>query len=409
MQRRRSLTQKQVEALRPKAARYAEPDPDLRGHYVRVSPNGVKTFVAVARDPFGKQVWATIGTADIFKIDEARERAREAIKRIRKGEPAFEAPPPPVDSFKAVAESYVQRHLKKNKARTTDEIERCLRKYIYPQPLGAPWESRLLKDIKRSDVAKLLDYIEDHHGARQADVCLTIIAAICNWHAARDDKYVSPIVRGMKRDQKKKRARILSDDEISLIWRVAETGGKYGALVRLALLTAQRIGKIATMRWADVADDGTWTLPSEAREKGNIGKVVLPGKALTIIREQTILAGNPYVFPGRGNKPLAGDSPLKRAFDKKVSKAAQELGSHPPTPWIVHDLRRTARSLMARAGVRPDVAERVLGHVVGGVEGVYDRHSYEAEKADALARLASVIDEILAPRPHKIVKFEARS
>ena len=66
--------------------------------------------------------------------------------------------------------------------------------------------------------------------------------------------------------------------------------------------------------------------------------------------------------------------------------------------WTVHDLRRTARSLMSRAGVRPDIAERVLGHAIKGVEGVYDRHSYREEKAHALKALAGLIENILRPR-----------
>jgi integrase len=66
--------------------------------------------------------------------------------------------------------------------------------------------------------------------------------------------------------------------------------------------------------------------------------------------------------------------------------------------WTLHDLRRTARSLMSRAGVRPEIAEKVLGHVAGGVEGVYDRHSYRDEKRDALARLATLVDGIVSPR-----------
>jgi integrase len=71
--------------------------------------------------------------------------------------------------------------------------------------------------------------------------------------------------------------------------------------------------------------------------------------------------------------------------------------------WTIHDLRRTARSLMSRAGVRPDIAERVLGHVQAGVEGVYDRHTYHDEKADALARLATLIETILNPADNVVV------
>ena len=75
----------------------------------------------------------------------------------------------------------------------------------------------------------------------------------------------------------------------------------------------------------------------------------------------------------------------------------------PGTPaWVIHDLRRTARSLMSRAGVRPNIGERVLGHVIGGVEGVYDRHAYKGEKAGALAQLAALIAGIIDPRTNVV-------
>ena len=87
--------------------------------------------------------------------------------------------------------------------------------------------------------------------------------------------------------------------------------------------------------------------------------------------------------------PYRGFSQAKTAFDGKLSDVA---------PWVIHDLRRTARSLMSRAGVRPDIAERVMGHAIAGVEGIYDRHSYREEKADALRRLAALVDDIVNPR-----------
>lgn len=95
---------------------------------------------------------------------------------------------------------------------------------------------------------------------------------------------------------------------------------------------------------------------------------------------------NPHVFAAsRGSGPLNGFNKRKAAFD--IACAV--------TGWTLHDLRRTARSLMSRAGVRPDISERVLGHVIAGVEGVYDRHRYDEEKADALGRLANLIDTIV--------------
>jgi integrase len=194
------------------------------------------------------------------------------------------------------------------------------------------------------------------------------------------------------------RARILDDDEIRLIWKQTEANGAFGGIVRVCLLSAQRSRKVSTMKWSDVTLDGEWTIPAEAREKETAGTLLLPEAALAVIRAQPHLASNPYVFAGRGDGPYRGFSQAKTHFDSKLPDVK---------PWVIHDLRRTARSLLSRAGVRPDIAERVMGHAIPGVEGVYDRHSYRGEKAGALKRLAALIDSIVH-RPENVVPMTAK-
>ena len=82
---RKTLSDKGVSALKPRASRYAYPDPQLAGHYVRITPNGAKSFAAVTRDPDGKQIWTTLGPTERMTIATARELAREAITRVRAG------------------------------------------------------------------------------------------------------------------------------------------------------------------------------------------------------------------------------------------------------------------------------------------------------------------------------------
>ena len=414
MARRKILTDHMVAKLKPGPKRLTLSDPEVRGHYVRCTPTGAKSYVAVARGPGGKQVWATIGGADVLTIDEAREKAREAIKRIRGGLTPFEPPPVRPDSFKAVAENYIKRHVAPKGLRSQAEIERNLKRYIYPT-----WADREFDSIRRSDVAKLLDDIQDANGPSQADHILSVVRGIMNWHASRSDDYVVPIARGMRRTDpaERKRARILDDDEIRAVWSTAEHAGTFGAILRLALLTAQRREKLATMCWDDVTD-GVWNIPTEKREKGNAGALVLPELALDIIRSQKRIGKNPYVFAGRGDSHFQGFSPCKRTFDDRVTAALREAatgrGDDPddaaPLPrWTLHDLRRTARSLMARTGVRPDIGERVMGHVIQGIEGIYDRHSYRAEKADALNKLAGLIALILSPPADNVTELHAEA
>jgi integrase len=226
-----------------------------------------------------------------------------------------------------------------------------------------------------------------------------------NWFATRHDDYVPPIVRGMRRTNPKERARNrkLNDGELRAVWKIAEANGTFRALVRLLLLTGQRRAKVVAMRWQDLAMDGTWTLPAEAREKGNAVELVLPAAAIDIVRTQPRLGENPYVLAGRGNGHINGFSKAKRAFDDKL---VAELPDMPP--WTLHDLRRTARSLMSRAGASSDHAERVMGHAIEGVEGVYDRHEYNDEKAEVLRRLAALVDTIVNERSADVLPMKRR-
>jgi integrase len=397
--RRRRLTDEQVRKLKVKAKRYTLPDPELVGHYVRVMPTGAKSFVAVARSPFQKknekgvlvheQVWITLAPTDHLKIEVAREKAREAIARVKRGQPAIEPPPPAPDTFKAVADNWFKRHVEAKGLRTRHEIERCLSKYVLPT-----WRDRVFDEIRRSDVALLLDHIEDAHGSRQADATLTIVRSIMNWYASRSDDYVVPVARGMKRSTNGARQRILNDDEIRLIWKHAEQGGAFGSLVQLALLTGQRLEKLLTMRWSEISAEGAWTVPSGDREKGTGGTLMLPEPALAILRRQPRVLAADLVFP-----PARGNGQMSASVGK--NKLDDAL---PPLPrWTVHDCRRTARSLMSRTGVRPDIAERVLGHTIKGIGGVYDRHAYTDEKRIALEKLAALIQEIVVGAPAKVI------
>jgi integrase len=389
---RRRLSDQGVKNLKPRPSRYSKPDPELTGHYVRVAPSGAKSFVVVARKPDGTQVWTTLGPADHLTIDDARAKARDASRRIRAGLPAVADSPTP-EMFKAVAENYVKRHVDAKRLRSKSEIERVLATYVYPA-----WARRDFTTIRRSDIARLLDAVEDGHGARQADYVLAVVRGIANWFALRHDDYVSPFTRGMRRSDPNARTRdrVLDDGEIRVVWDHAESSGTFGAIIRLALLTAQRREKIATMQWSDITADGEWRIQTEEREKGTAGILPLPEQAIAIIRAQSRVGENPFIFPGRADWHFNGFSPCKRRFDATVKIA----------PWRIHDLRRTARSLMSRAGVPKDVSERVLGHAIPGVEGVYDRHTYRDEKADALVRLASLIDRILAAPAANLVVVE---
>jgi integrase len=295
--------------------------------------------------------------------------------------------------------AFLKRHVEARGLLTGDETRRILEKHILPV-----WRDRPFGEIRRSDIARLLDVIEDQHGAWVADSVLAALRRVASWYAGRHDTYVPPFTRNMRRvpEPERKRSRVLNDDELRAVWRAAEAAGTYGGFIRLALLTGQRRTALTRMRWDDISPDGVWTIRQESvREKGTAGSLQLPKLALDIVNAQPRYASNPFIFAGtRPGQHIAGFSERHAAFMARAGVNG----------FTVHDLRRCARSLMAHAGVQPHVAERVLGHAIEGVEGVYDRHRYDAEKADALHKLAALIEEIIRSVPiDNIVPMRVRS
>jgi integrase len=369
---------------------------------LRLSYGGSKTW-RVGYYVNGRPKAKSIGHYPELKVAAARLAARTFDPK--KAHAAATA-----GSFKAVAEKWLSQYVAKKKLRTAPEIERILNRYVYPD-----WAAEPFFELRRGDVNDLLDKLEEKHGAPQADCVLKVLRGIMNWFATRDDNYNSPIVKGMHRDKReadeRARKRTLTDDEIRAVWTASEELGRSGALVRILLLTGQRLGKVSAMRWTDISEEGVWTIPSEAREKGDIGSVRLPPLALDIIRAQPQLDSNAFIFASlqayrRRHKAGDRSSPPPKPFGipKQLS---EKLGDMPH--WTLHDLRRTARTLMARLGIAENIAERTLGHKIGGVKGIYDRHKYFTEKSDALQRLATLIEQIINP-PEKdnVVELAAR-
>lgn len=392
----RVLTDKAIERLRATGKRQTIFDAGCRGFCVQVSPAGIKSFTVMARNPAGKQMWRQIARVGEKSLADARKLAEEGARRIKaglvaEGDDLFPEPSVP-KTFGEEVETFLTREVR-GKLRSAAEVERLFDKLILPG-----WKTKPLSEIRRADVVSLLDKIEDERGATTADRCLAAIRRFFAWQQARDDDFISPVVRGMARTKpaEQARERILSDDEIRLLWN---RSGQFADFCKLALLVPVRREKLATMRWADIDDDGIWEISTEPREKVNPRWLPLPDAATAIIQRQPKIGEKPvWVFRGRTGGPLAGFSPLKRDLDAEMVKAND--GKDIPH-WTIHDLRRTASSLMARAGVRPDHKERTLGHKIKGVEGVYDRHSYLDEKREALKALSEQVERILHPVPNK--------
>jgi integrase len=260
------------------------------------------------------------------------------------------------------------------------------------------WRDRIFIDIRRKDVAHLLDYVEDEHGPVTADSVLATLRSIATWVQQRDDNYSPPFVKNMRRTPKqdRKRSRKLSDDELRKVWQAAGETGTYGAVIKLLLLTAQRREKILSLRWSDIDRNGVWTIRTAPREKGNPGRLQLPHQALAVLKSIPRFAGDDHLLSNGSGRRGFHLSWFKRKFDQACGVSG----------WRLHDLRRTARSFMSRAGVPTEHAERVLGHARPAIESTYDVHGYDSEKAAALTKLANLIDRIVAGPSDNVVTLQ---
>jgi integrase len=371
---RRLLTDRFCDAARPRES-------DAQTDYFDTQVSGLALRVSGSRKSWtlhytvgATRKRLTFGTYPAISLAGARTRADEAKAAIAVGAtPALAA----TESFRDICELYQSRE--GSKLRTASWRQGVLDRHVYPT-LGA----RPIAEIKRSEIVRLLDGIEESSGAAMATATLALVRKVMNWHAMRSDDFLSPVVRGMGRTQPSAQARdrVLSDDELRKIWRVQ--GGFFSDYVRFLLLTAARRNEVAGMTWGEI-DGDDWVLPA-ARNKTSVELVRPLSKAARKIIEGLPKDREFLWSPNGSGKALTSFSNYKETFDKASGTDG----------WTLHDCRRTARSLMSRAGVPSDHAERCLGHVIPGVRGVYDRHEYHAEKQQAYEALAGLIERIVS-------------
>jgi integrase len=396
----RPLTQFDLDNLKPGDKDYEKSD-GRSGLRVLVRATGGKSWIVRTRVA-GKLIKATLGKVEAISLKDARKLASKVILKAGDGinineekrEVEKARRGAAKNTLKAICEEYLTREcgmrrdadgeatFNGEKLRTGKQRLDALERLVYPT-LG----KRPIDEVKRTDIIRLLDKIEDDSGPRMADLVLAYIRKILNWHASRSDDYRSPIVRAMARHKAGPRERILTDDELRAVWNAGGDAGAFGAVVRFILLTAARRDEAAKMRSAEM-DGADWCLPA-ARNKTKVDLVrPLPKAALDVLADVVRYKGCPYVFSNDGVTAIGGYGKAKAKFDTACGV----------TGWTLHDLRRSARSLMSRTGVPSDHAERCLGHVIGGVRGVYDRYEYHAEKKLAYEKLAGLIGRIVNPQ-----------
>ena len=427
----KKLTDIAIRNMKPGPARREIPDGG-NGLYLVLQPSGARSFALRFRRD-GRPTKFTLGTwfagsaqeapepkiGGALMLAGARKLAAEAMIQIGKGtdpvaskrQAKEERRAAKANTFQAVAEEYLKRvcgmrvdakgnvTFDHSKKRTGRERHLMLKRLVYPV-IG----DRPIAEIRRREIVHLLDGIEDRSGPVAPDRVLALLSVIMTWHAKRDDSFATPLVKGMARTKpgERSRDRKLADHEIRVVWKVAENQGTFGRLVRFILLSTARRTEAAGMVWAEL-DGSDWTLPA-SRNKTKTD-LLRPLSAAAIAELPEKMGG--HVFSNDGKTKISAYSKFKKRFDEAV---LAELRQQDPTAaplknWVLHDLRRTARSLLSRAGVNADHAERCLGHVIGGVRGVYDRHEFYDEKKRAFELLAQQIAAIVDPPPANVLPF----
>ena len=368
-------------------------DPRIPGFGVRVSHAGTKAFVLVYRFN-GRSRRLTLGRYPTLKLADARALAQEALRALAHNEdPAAKKVrarrSAAADGFEGFVSRFVEMYARP-KNRSADETERLLRREFV-----SAWGNRPIGEIGKHDVLSVLDglmRVEKHTTANRS---LAAIRKLFNWAVERGMLEQSPCT-GIRAPAKTvKRERVLTDEELKIVWACAEEMGyPYGHLVHLLVLTAQRLGEVAGMRWVDInREQALWSLSSEQTKSARMHDVPLPAMAMRIIATIPRVSDE-LVFPARGrDNVISGFSKWKMRLDQAAG--IEE--------WRTHDLRRTAATGLARLKVSPHVIERILNHTtgtLGGVAGIYNRFQYIPEMRAAFELWAEHVGTLMRAQEH---------
>lgn len=344
-------------------------DDSLPGFGVRVRRGGSKRFIYQYKLN-GSNRRVTFKEANVKR---ARAAAQILAAKVTLGaDPALEkeaAHDAAGDTFKRCLDRYLARPQGKRRERTLQEIRRHLERNL------APLHRLHIKAIDRRRVADELMRLTEENGAVQSNRTRSSLSAFLNWCIGEGYIDVNVAAQTNKHEEIA-RSRVLSDSELRAIWRALPEPGDYRDLIRLLILTGQRLREIANLSWREVdLDKAIITLPPSRTKNHREHVVPLSAPALEILKGR-VCEERDLVF-GNGEHGYSGFSKAKHQLDEKAKLKV---------PWVIHDIRRSVATGLAKL-VQPHMVECVLGHVGGfraGVSGVYNLHAYEGEKRHAL-------------------------
>jgi integrase len=388
-------------------------DKTAQGLALRVTEHGRRSWCFHFRSPRdGKRARATIGTYPATSLATARGKALEARAHLEAGQD-----PRLVMAGQASAEmtiaALVNAYLadpERAALRSKAEIERRLRKNVEPI-IGEV----KLAELRRRDVRNVTDAILRRGRKVEATRVFEDVRAMVRWAVQNEYLDANPLDGMAKPAEAISSNRVLSDEETRTLWnglpKSLSRSVQCQRIVRLCLVTAQRVGEVAGMRCAELdLKAREWRLPGARTKNGHAHVVPLSELAIRIIKEAIADAGDSGpIFPcGDGSlSPVAVARTILRA--NEVSKA-RPLGRFGIAPWSAHDLRRTALTGMARLGVAPIILGHVANHRTttraGVTLAVYSQYTYDREKRAALDLWADRLTAIVQDgRPAHVVRL----
>jgi integrase len=384
-----------IEKLKPDSEdRVDYTETNRAGFMLRVFPSGEKSFVYRYTLAGARRIF-TIGPFPHVSLADAHERYAAARKVVADGaDPVALADEKKQEQFEAstvgaLIDEWQTRYANKERKRP----EQC--KALLDADVPAWFRKLKARDTKRRQVIKLLDGIVDRGAPAVATDVGQLLAQIFKWGVNRDIVEASPLV-GMDKAGGKEtpRDRTLTDEEVKAVWHRLDKCAMAECIrvaLRLILVTAVRRIEIATAKWSDMSD-GIWTIPGEYSKNGKPHAVPLSPLATQLFDQLQVLADDSeFVLPSAHWKTKVMSSLTERAITRAVRENESVFGM---PHWTPHDLRRTARTGMARLGVPETVAERVINHMPDGMVQ-YDLHTYLDEKRDALNKWAAHVESVV--------------
>lgn len=370
-------------------------DDAVPGFGVRARAGGSKVYVV--QYAIGEKTRRmSLGKVELQGVDKAREKAKDILAAVRMGQdPAGDKQrdrTTATDTFKAVADRFLAFQRNQLRPRSYDDVERHLMMH------GKALHGLLLAKIHRRDVASVISAVRAKGAAVTANRVRATLSSFFSWAISEGLVDNNPVT-GTLRTEEKSRERVLSHDELRLIWNALEDD-HFGAIMKLLILTGQRAAEISGLRWSELRwselNDDAFTLPSERTKNAIEHTVPLCGAARAIIVEQPRRQGSDgnlrdLIF-GYAEGPFSGWTGCRKLLNDRIEKATGQRLPH----WTPHDARRSFATHASKLGIQPHVIEAILNHVSGfraGVAGIYNRNPYDAEKRTALATWA---DHLLA-------------